>query len=320
VQARVIASTLLLLTSLCHAGCGGSPSKQSSVRPTANSQAQPLTVVSVSTGLFGQAGFHCTPWLVMASDRNIYTDAEFNEMADFFAKGEFTYDKSGNTILRQPPTSLLRWESSALIVGKDPYGREGGYLWTAPYEHGCGLLLQITNTSGDTVDIPGIGLQVTRAPEPNQIQFKLPDACSIVGRDCRPLSGGRPADCSLYFTEVDLDSGALAGATMSGVPVATDLVSHRRCPPLTLSPNQSTEVWLHARSRDAFAYSVLPSINLVTAHGAKTVLVQELAGIVSFAAPPQFACYRRNGHSLDARWTGWDALEATMKSEAAYCP
>jgi hypothetical protein len=279
----------------------------------ANPAPPKLTIYSTKPPIGGveSTGMYCARWLVFASGRTTFTGAELQQMADFFARGMYA---------QPPPDNLLKFTPAG--VTDDPRAYAPRFIgWQR--ELGCAIALQITNTDSSTVQIPQVGLQLTRAAEPNSTQYRLPDACSMQGLStyCGPNLGGGPVSCDVYTAQVELPVSGGAGASALAAPaaIASDRVS--KCPPITLAPGQSVEVIVEARAAEPSVYSLQPVLVVTTGAGSTTVAAPDLAGIMPFASASQFTCYHRDGQALSPTWNGLDALDFTARGGGgAFCP
>jgi hypothetical protein len=115
----------------------------------------------------GPAGVSCPQWLVLAPDRQppSYTSDELRQMGNYFA-GDRAHD---------PPAGLLQLLPGGLI--DDP--AVAAPLFTEWSDPTCSVFLQITNKGRTAVQIPQVGLEVTHAPQPNALAYRLPEICSL---------------------------------------------------------------------------------------------------------------------------------------------
>lgn len=289
---------LLTVVVLEVSSCGGSSPAAQQPAPPGSASAPPITAYSAEpefprgTALVraGTPGIVCSEWIVLATDRLDYSPDEVRLMHSF---------RLDDVLKGAPLPSLLLRKVAGVLTDKNIDAWVGGA--------DCHVNLQLTNTSSGVVQVPQIGWRLTSPPAPNREQYRLPDFCQIDASLCGFGRGGGPRACDLYTVQVDL-TGARGGVDLLGTPAARDR-NDRPCPPITLNPGQSTEVFLSAVASEASIYSAEPVL-VASASGQSTTLpLTTMAGTMPFADPGQFSCYVLRGSSFAAMWRGKDAVD-----------
>ena len=255
----------------------------------------PITVFGANPGGPVSAAT-CPDWVVLATRRLAYTDAEVHEIANALAQPTFP------RVRAVPPT--LR---SVAAVPTRP-----AESWQEPGQ--CDLGLQITNVSRSTIRIPRVGWRSVDVPEPNREVLRLIDYCSTVGATLcgAPNRGGGVPPCDWALARITVAPGP-AGTDYFATPVGQDH-SGNPCRPITLRPGQSVEVETTVDSALPYVYRLLPVVVVVTPAGSTTVEVPALVTTMAFGDPIQFSCYQLRGHAYVWIASGPTALRSNDNS------
>lgn len=188
--------------------------------------------------------------------------------------------------LRRVPGVLTSGPSGRPPTGSDLAGTN--FFWGS----GCSIDLQITNVGSAAVQIPVVGLRLTRRPEVNTQHYDLVDRCSVALTrpvPCFPQLGGGAAPCQLYTVQVQLSMGD-AGAVFVDTPASAGVSG--LCPLPTISPGATVELWIMAVSAQNYVYPVTPELTVQTKNGERRISLVDFSGSMAFASPEQFSCWK----------------------------
>lgn len=289
-------ASILLVVAL--PGCGQQPATATPL-PAITVASAGLSIVAIDGPASKQKGrIRCPLWLdrkdqvVLGSDPLSLTGDRVAQL-----KRQWTEFDSGRTTglpdaLRQVPGA----PSGPPMPRPPQYSDYGGtnFYWGP----GCALELQITNTGVNRVLISSAGFRLAEPSIVNAQHYNLVDRCSLEGtppENCAAQLGGRPTFCGIYSAQVRLAPGA-AGNAYRDSPLSTD--QNGPCPPMTIEPGSTKELWIQAVGAVAQIYDVVPELVVGTSSGTSTVTLPQLAGTAAFADPPQFSCYKLAGTSF----------------------
>jgi hypothetical protein len=130
----------------------------------------------------------------------------------------------------------------------------------------------------------------------NADAIHLIDLCPLVDTSrvpCPPGGGGGPTPCGVTQVTLRLDGGA-AGTVYKN---SSELASPT-CPPLTLGPQGTTDVYLSITSSQSCVYPLATVLDLERGGTAQTLTLMRQAATLNFAAVAQRLCYQLQGASL----------------------
>jgi hypothetical protein len=264
-------------------------------------QAEPLSCASPSvpsTVNFGS-------WLVLATTQLTYSASDLQQLRDYLA----SIPK-----LTGPTPATLKWVQGAPTTTQ--IGPYHGVLrfYTPAY---CATDLQITNTSSSPIQISQAGLRLKAVPQPNPLQYRLIDVCSLntaIMQACQSNQGASDL-CTAYDVQVQLTSGA-SGIDELAAPVGLDPYENS-CPALVISPGAQIELSLNFGSADPLVYQGDIELQMQTAGGQQQALVLSQApATLMFADPSRFTCYGLQGTTFTVEAQGAAALKGlTMDTQ-----
>jgi hypothetical protein len=288
-----------------------SPAGLSQPAAVAGAPAPSLNIATraLPVGFPGRVG--CPRWpgivgrLVLATGRLTANDVEVGQMGAAFA---------GQAVDPARVPATLRLVPGAPTSTADT-GRGQLVTWLSE-ANACLIGLVVTNTGRTTVQIGRAGFRLTGAPSANTAAYALVEACSVlhVTQYCGPGKGGGPSACSGYSAGVQLQPAA-AGTDFTAAPFASEDTG-APCPPPTLAPNASVDLWLAAYSTRADIYPAEPVLTVSTPAGPTTVAVESQAAPLAFAGADQFTCYRLTGNTFTPWRRGAPALDTEANANA----
>lgn len=306
--ARLLAviSLLILLT-----GCsnnGSSPSSVTSTRPSSITPTRPSPITPTSSSsitptsapnlvpplnasgsvtmdiaglsIYSADGIQCplglgrvspSDYLVLATDRLSYDSGELQQMETYVANAVYS-DQSYS----MPPPTALQWVP-------------GGTF--------CNIDLQITNTGDSAIQIVSAGVKLQQDAQPNNYQYRLIDACSLVRTSsCRNV----PYILPHCRAKVQLNSGS-AGAvfdntfTMSYQGPSSSL--DQQCPAVLLQPKGTVILSIDLSSSSAAGiFSIVPELKL--SNQTDPLQLDQMATTITFSDASQFTCYGLQGDTF----------------------
>ncbi len=149
----------------------------------------------------------------------------------------------------------------------------------------CTLVLQITNTSQNPLQIASVGVQLATDTQPNNYQYRLLDICNILSGGSACEFGGGPTPCDQYLAPIKLSAGS------TNAIFSTSTLDTEACGELTLNPGDVKNIFIYFYSPQNLIYSLVPQLNVDTASGPNTLTLSALTSTLAFANSNQFTCY-----------------------------
>jgi hypothetical protein len=309
---RIVGVLLLTLVVLA---CGTTepPTPTATPTPTPSTASNPAIDVTAD-GLHIQTyGLSCASpaapsgvnfgaWLVLATTQLTYDASDLQQMRDYLGS---LRSLTGAT--PGPTPSTLKWVHGAPTTSQiGPY-RGVLRFYTPAY---CFDDLQITNTSTSPIQISQAGLRLQAVPQPNPLQYRLIDVCSLGGaivQFCQ-LNQGASDLCIAYDVQIQLARGA-SGAEDLAAPVGLDPYKNP-CPALIISPGAQVDLSLNFGSAEPLVYFGALEFKLQTAAGQQqTLVLSQAPSTLTFADPSQFTCYGLQGTTFTVEAQGAAALQ-----------
>ncbi len=199
--------------------------------------------------------------LVFTTGRLTYRKNEIQQIRNYLDKGDSLDPSTPWYTLTPPPT--LHWISGSTV---------------------CSFNLEISNTGKTPVQISSLGVQLSRAPQPNSSHsLHTLDFCSVADVVCEPIFPFSDVACAANITLKAVHAGSIFAAipTLEG----------GACPGSILHPNDMFVVEMNLSSSAPYIYSVVPVLTVTDANGSHTFPLRSMAGFASFVDQQQITCY-----------------------------
>jgi hypothetical protein len=229
--------------------------------------------------------------LVLATDRLTYDQAEINQISAFIDSQGFI-DKDIGPIDDPPiPKALKYLTGSASTIDS-----EGSA--TSKEERDltfCSTLLEVTNVSKETLQIPQVNLRYVSSTEPNTQLYRLINVCSVglrTQKRCPPGIGGPTGNYVAGFT---IDTGP-ANTIYSDKPTR----SMDDAPP-TLRPGDAARIDLSFSVKtyeSGLFVSAIPEIVVASPDKTQTFALTQFKMDIAIAASENVSCYALKGNTF----------------------
>jgi hypothetical protein len=306
---KVVLTTHLIIFMVFLSGCGSLSSSDLATSRTTNSQQKPLSQgaavpsqqVNVSPNasnlvmngdglsISSSAGLVCpealisllkkSNVLVLSSNRLTYDQGELQALRNYVLAVW-----NGENDVAIP--SSLRW-----VLGGDPSSvlrNYGGQMTSITGDRMdlCSMVLEITNTSNTTVQIPYISLKLTQQPTPNSFVYRLIDACSFLSAAAQSycVVGSGAFGCSVYTAGI-IFSNEKVGASVGSIPESSEGQNgggEKPCPEMTILPHQVGKVNILVTGNPQI-YTVYPEITVSTVLGQKIIDLTQFKSRIAFS-------------------------------------
>jgi hypothetical protein len=240
-------------------------------------------------------GIDCGQSLVLATDRLSYSPSEMHDLATYVTAYAPPKENSPERYIN-PSTLPPLPPTLALAAGLTDH---------------CDGEFQVTNTSTQTIQLVGLGVELNAAPTLNTFPYRLIDACPFLFPDpaqrvvnCPPsLGAGLACTFSAGVTMTTIDVGVKG--TQLGAPIHgfdPRLPGEPPCLQLTLLPYKEVTVVARftapAAGASALVYDVTPYLRVAGSQGTQDVLLPQLRSTLVFSSLSQSTCYEVNGDTF----------------------
>jgi hypothetical protein len=273
--AKILVGCLLLFSLV---GCSASSSQQVQITPNNSNNSSHfdqvtiqglVTIASLTPGIYGS---FCTN-MILATNRLTYTNAELQQMRDFF-----------NALSPVPPPNTLR----AIIAGSTSTSDDSSsWKHYIPALSFCGTDWEITNIGQKPIQFTKVGLKLLVDVATDNTQYRLID-CAAISISCARGGGVSPLVYNFNF------GVGKAGSVIQGQELSETEP--------TLNPGYTLELQFGFQAVNASAslrYTFEPEFIINTAETTgKVIDLSQWKETLVIAPAEHFSCYELRGNTF----------------------